>query len=118
MDKRHREVDQERLVFLAINEVQYKLAVIIRPKIICVAMDDFAITIDLRTVVATRLLTLVNPGPHAVFVETVFGWLIRTLVELAELPLSGDGGCVTGITKVVAERSDARGHTDTFALAD
>ena len=61
---------------------------------------------------------VVQVSPHAVLVETVLDGLVGKLVKLAKLPLAGDGSLVPGVTKVIAERPDARWHADTLVLAN
>ncbi len=117
VNQSHREVDEEWLVLLAIDEIEHKVAVVIRPEIFSVAIRHFTVSINLRTVVATRLLSFVKPGPHAVFVEPVFDRLVRAFIELAKLPLSGDRSGVASVAEIMREGSDLRYKADTFTLS-
>ena len=118
MDERHGVVEKEGLVFFAVDEVQGEVVEVIRAEVTFAAVDDFAVVINLRFVVAAGFLVAVHPGPHAVFVEAVLDGLVWKFVEFAELPLSGDGGGVASGAEIMPEGSDACGHPDAFALAD
>ena len=118
MDERHGVVEKEGLVFFAVDEVQCKVVEVIRAEVTFAAVDDFAVVIYLRFVVAAGFLPVVHPGPHAIFVEAVLDGLVGEFVELAELPFSGYGGGIAGGAEIMPKGGDACGHPDAFALAD
>ena len=108
VDQGHRVVDEEGLVLVIVNELEQELAVDVRPEILFTAFDDLPVLIDVRTVIAACLISLIEPCPQAIAVETVLDRLTGKLVELAELPFARNGGLVSGLSEVMPEGLDVR----------
>ena len=98
MRQHHWEIGEERSVFIILYEIQKKLRKYIRPISVFVRSATFlSVNIRIPIALVTRRVIAFAPGPHAIFIETDINHRFGLNPKVVHLPLSSDGGCVTGI---------------------
>ena len=103
----HRVVEQERLVFVPLHEVDREVADQVRPVLAVLVVDRLRLVLEAGVGVARREPRVL---PQHVLVEAE---LLRQLRDPAELPLAADPGLVAGVSEQVAER-----HLASLELAE